>query len=127
MSKKKRYTGSYNKINTSTKPIVRVLKKIAPYFFTALVGFISFLFIFPEVTSFIPVGFFTSISSFSESFALNLKDTFRYLFYNKYFIIIFLVLLLLSLIIKFLPYYPVSDDQFFTLKKLLLPSADKVL
>ncbi len=126
MSKKKRYTGSYKKTNTSTKPTVRVLRKIAPYFITALVGFISFLFIFPEVISFIPLGFFVSISSFSESLASNLKDVLKSLFYNKYFLIIVLVLILLSLIIKFLPYYPISDDQFFTLKKLFLPYYRKI-
>ena len=126
MSKEKRYTKNYKRTYASTKPIFKILKTIAPYFFALLVGLISFVFIFPEVINFIPSNFFASLSSYSKSITANLKEFLILLFYNKYFFIIAITLFILSIIIKFLPYYPLSDDQFFTLKKLFLPYYRKI-
>jgi hypothetical protein len=126
MSKKKKYTGSYKRSNKSSKTFVNILKKITPYFLVVLVGLVSFFFIFPEIISFIPGDFFISISSFSETLTLNLKDNLKILFFSKYFHISVGVLLSLSLIIKFLPYRPISSNEFFTLKKMLLPYYKKI-
>jgi len=126
MSKKKKYTGSYKRQYNSSKSFVNVLKRITLYFLTASIGLISFVFIFPEVISFIPGNFFGSISSLSESFTLNLKENLEILFFNRYFFISIGALLLLVLIIKFLPYHRISDNQLFTLKKLFLPYYRKI-
>jgi hypothetical protein len=126
MSKKKRYTGNYKRTYTSTKPIFKVLKTIAPYLVAVLIGIISFVFIFPEVISFIPSNFFESLASFSKSITANLKEFLTFLLYNKYSLGIVIVLIVISIIIKFLPYYPLPDDQFFTLKKLFLPYYRKI-
>jgi DNA helicase HerA-like ATPase len=126
MKKIKPYQKNY-KSNYSKPSFAKgILKSLIPYLMLIIFGIISFVLIFPEVLSLIPLDFFGKLSSLSERFGTAFKDFVVFVFTNKYFLFSSLGLLFFIITLKFLPYRTIQDGNLYTQKKILVPLYRKV-
>ena len=114
----------YNKSSESKKK--RLIKKILPWFFVVLVGLIAFIFLFPELLKILPFESLIVLAEFSENVSLALKGFFVTIFTNTVVLISIAGLVILLILIKFLPFYPVDDANSQTQKKLFMPYYRKI-
>ncbi len=121
MYKKKHLPSKYQSRKKSQSRTYRIFKLILPWLVVIIVGFITFIFLFPELIQLIPFEPLVALSLFGEKIALFLKNFFVGLFTNVVVISLISTLVLTFLLIKFLPFYPVDDSDSYTQKKLFLP------
>ena len=118
----KNFKSNYSKSSFSKS----VLKFLIPYLMVTAVGIFSFVLIFPEVLSLIPLDFFSNLSNSSEKFGTAIRDFVVFVFTNKYFLFSSLSLLCFLITLKLLPYKTMQDGNFYTQKKILVPLYRKV-
>jgi len=124
MAKKSQFRYSSSKQKQSKTR--RVIKTILPWISVTIVGFVFFIFLFPELLKLIPSNFMVSLAVFAENLALVLKNFFITLFTNIAFISTISTVLLVLIAIRFLPFYNIDSVEFFTQKKLFLPFYRKI-
>ena len=101
-------------------------KTIIIYFIVTIIAVITFVLLFPEILGWLPVNQFTLVLNkvslaFSNCF-LNIKS----FVVNQWFIGFSLLILLILLAVKKLPYYNITGKKYYTLKKLFLPYYRKI-
>ncbi len=116
----------YNSKKSKESKKIRIFKRILPWLIVILVGLISFIFLFPELIKLLPFEPLVVIAEFSENVSLALKGFFVTVFTNVAALSSIVGLVILLIIIKFLPFYPVDDVNSQTQKKLFLPFYRKV-
>ena len=74
MKKNRPYQKNY-KSNYSKPSFAKgMLKSLIPYLMVIIFGIISFVLIFPEVLSLIPLDFFSNLFNLSEKFGTAIRD-----------------------------------------------------
>ncbi len=126
MTKKKKSQFRYSSNKQQQTRTRRIIRAILPWICVIVLGFISFIFLFPELVKLFPSDFLISIAAFSENIALFLKGFFITLFTNLVFISSILALLIFFIAVKLLPFYNIDDTEFYTQKKLFLPFFRKI-
>jgi hypothetical protein len=126
MKKNRPYQKNYKSNYTKPGFTKGMLKSLIPYLMIIVIGIISFVLIFPEVLSLIPLDFFSNLSYLSEKFGTTIKDFVVFAFTNKYFLFSSLGLLCFILALKLLPYKTIQDGNFYTQKKILVPLYRKI-
>ncbi len=121
MAKKKKLQFRYNSNKQQQTNTRRIIRVILPWICVIVIGFVSFIFLFPELLKLFPSDFFVSIAAFSEKTALFLKGLFVTLFTNLAFISSISAILLIFIAVRLLPFYNIDDAKFYTQKKLFLP------
>jgi hypothetical protein len=104
----------------------RFIKTILPWISVITVGFVSFIFLFPELLKLLPFDSMTSLAIFAEKLALALKNFFIILFTNVAFISTISAIILVLIAVKLLPFYTIDSVAFYTQKKLFLPFYRKI-
>ena len=121
MTKKRKSQFRYNSNKQKQTNTRRIIRLILPWICVIVIGFVSFIFLFPELLKLFPSDLFVSIAAFSEKTALFLKGLFITLFTNLAFISSISAILLVFIAVRLLPFYNIDDTEFFTQKKLFLP------
>ena len=126
MIKRSEYRGNYGKNKSSNNRLIIILKIFTPFITIIAFGLISFIFIFPEFLKWLPFESLETIGSFAEKLANSVVVMLKLVFSNRIFQISILTLLVFIALIILLPYQTISDNNFYTLKKLWFPYYRKI-
>jgi len=127
MTKAKNYpTRKYTSKKNNASKKKRIAKKVIPWIIVVLVGVIAFSFLFPEILKLLNIDPLTALAEFAESVSLALKGFFLTIFTNTAVLISIAGVVVLIVVVRFLPFYPIDDANSQTSKKLFISYFRKV-